>query len=91
MFNNLLLYIVAINVFSFLAFYIDKQKAVSGGFRISEFLLIFLSAIGGYAGSIIAIYTVRHKNKKLSFLFKFYLVFVMEILAAIYKFDLIKL
>ena len=86
----LFIYLIAINVISFLAFYIDKQKAVSNGFRIAESILIMLSAIGGFIGSVIAIYTIRHKNRKVQFLFKLYLVLAVELLIVIYKLDLIK-
>lgn len=86
----LFIYLIAINVISFLAFYIDKQKAVSNGFRIAESILIMLSAIGGFIGSVIAIYTIRHKNRKVQFLFKLYLVLALELLIVIYKLDLIK-
>lgn len=86
----LFIYLIAINVISFIAFYIDKQKAVSNGFRIAESILIMLSAIGGFIGSVIAIYTIRHKNRKVQFLFKLYLVLVVELLIVIYKLDLIK-
>ena len=86
----LFIYLIAINVISFLAFYIDKQKAVSNCFRIAESILIMLSAIGGFIGSVIAIYTIRHKNRKVQFLFKLYLVLAVELLIVIYKLDLIK-
>lgn len=88
--NFLYLYLIAINLISFIAFYIDKQKAITNGFRIAESILILLSAIGGFIGSLTAIFFIRHKNKKLRFLLKLFLVLTVEAIVILFKLNIIK-
>ena len=63
----LLVYLIGINVVAFLYFGIDKLKAKYNKPRISERMLWFLSAIGGWLGSLVGMKIFRHKTKKLSF------------------------
>lgn len=63
----LLLYLVIINLASFITFFVDKRKAVKNKWRIKESSLHLLSLAGGVYGSIAAMLFFRHKNKKLKF------------------------
>jgi uncharacterized membrane protein YsdA (DUF1294 family) len=63
----LLLYLSIINLISFIAFFIDKRKSIKNKWRIRESSLHLLSFAGGVYGSIAAMLTFRHKNKKLKF------------------------
>jgi len=56
------------NIISFIAYYIDKNKAKHGQYRIPEKLLLFLSVLGPFGG-LIAMYTFHHKTKKKLFLY----------------------
>ncbi|MCD2501041.1 DUF1294 domain-containing protein [Clostridium sp. NSJ-145] len=47
--------------------YIDKRRAIKKEWRISEHTLILISLLGGSIGSLIGMYTFRHKTKHLKF------------------------
>lgn len=65
--NNFFIYIIFINLTSFLFMYIDKQKAINHQYRISESTLLLLSIIGGSLGTLYGMYKFRHKTKKSKF------------------------
>ena len=46
---------------------VDKFKAKKNLWRIPEATLMLVAAIGGSVGSLIGMYTVRHKTKHLKF------------------------
>lgn len=59
----LLIYLVAINIFTFIAYARDKRLAKKpNARRIPERTLLLLAAIGGSIGALIAMYTLRHKT-----------------------------
>mgnify|MGYP003370093531 CR=1 FL=1 len=78
--QNVLIYIITINIITFLAMWIDKRKAQKGKWRISEKALFTLVLLGGGLGGIIGMYTFRHKTKKMSFVVGFPLIFILEII-----------
>lgn len=47
--------------------YLDKKRAIKKQWRISESTLILTSILGGSIGSLIGMYTFRHKTKHLKF------------------------
>ena len=47
--------------------YVDKRRAIKRKWRISEHTLILTSILGGSIGSLIGMYTFRHKTKHLKF------------------------
>lgn len=64
---NIALYLLAINVFAFAAFGIDKAKAQAGVRRTSEANLLTLAAIGGTLGAYAGRRHFRHKTRKQPF------------------------
>lgn len=78
--QNVLIYIITINIITFLAMWIDKRKAQKGKWRISEKALFTLVLLGGGLGGIVGMYTFRHKTKKMSFVVGFPLIFILEII-----------
>ena len=60
-------YLLLINIATFLAFAIDKRKAVKRKWRVPEKTLLGLPLIGGSAGGLIAMYLFRHKIRKPAF------------------------
>ena len=62
-------YLIAINIITFFVYGIDKQKAKKGQWRISEFTLLTLAAIGGSIGAWIGMQVWRHKTQHLKFKF----------------------
>ncbi len=63
----LVLYFVIVNIVGFAEMGIDKGRARRGAYRIPEANLFLTAAIGGSIGSILGMYTFRHKTKHLSF------------------------
>lgn len=66
--NNLIyIYFIIVNIIGFYFMYIDKRKAIKNEWRISEDILISIAIIGGSLGSLLGMYTFRHKTKHLKF------------------------
>lgn len=67
MMQFILLWYIGINVFSFLAYDVDKKKAVNNEWRISEKFLLLLSVFGGGIGSFFGMGVFHHKTQKMIF------------------------
>ena len=65
--NYLSYYFLIINIFSFILFAIDKQKAKKNKYRIPEAWLFFISLIGGSLGGLLSMNIMKHKTSKISF------------------------
>lgn len=63
----ILIYFAAINLISFVMFFIDKQKAKRDKWRIEEKTLHLTSFLGGTLGSIAAMLLFHHKTRKPAF------------------------
>ena len=57
-----LIYLFIINALGFLLMLIDKQKAKKKKWRIPEVTLMGVAALGGSIGSLLGMYTFRHKT-----------------------------
>lgn len=62
-----LIYIILINLISFIAMGIDKKKAKKSNWRISENTLISLCIVGGSFGNIVGMLWYKHKTNKKKF------------------------
>lgn len=62
------IYIVIINIISFIMYYIDKRLAIKHKYRIPEKVLILFSIFGGSLGSLLSMSLFHHKTKHLKFL-----------------------
>ena len=62
-----LLYLLLINAVGFALMLIDKWKAKHNRWRIKEATLMTVAALGGSVGSLLGMYTVRHKTKHIKF------------------------
>ena len=62
-----LLYLLIINALGFLLMLVDKLKAKKNRWRIRESTLITVAALGGSVGSLLGMYTFRHKTQHLKF------------------------
>lgn len=78
--QNIIIYLLIINIIAFLAMWIDKRKAEKGKWRISETTLLLLGVLGGSIGGMIGMYTFRHKTKKKRFTIGMPAILVTEIL-----------
>ena len=79
-----LLYLLLINAVGFALMLIDKWKAKHNRWRIKEATLMTVAALGGSVGSLLGMYTVRHKTKHLKFTVGIPLILVAQIALAIY-------
>lgn len=73
----LLVYLIA-SLLTYLVYYIDKTAAQKGSWRTQESTLHALSLFGGWPGALIAQETLRHKSRKASFRFGFWLTVIFN-------------
>jgi len=75
-------YFILANILSFLLYGYDKLKALKSNKntkRVSENKLLLSTFVGGVVGSVLAMIIFRHKIKKASFLIKFFLTVIVQI------------
>lgn len=82
----ILLYLLIINALGFLLMLVDKYKAKKNLWRIPEATLLGVAAIGGSVGSLIGMYTVRHKTKHLKFTLGVPLILAVQVVLVIWVF-----
>lgn len=82
----ILLYLLIINAAGFLLMLVDKYKAKKNLWRIPEATLLGVAAIGGSIGSLIGMYTVRHKTKHLKFTWGIPLILAGQVVLCIWCF-----
>ena len=75
----LLVYLLIVNAIGFILMLTDKIKAKKNLWRIPEVTLFLVAAIGGSIGSILGMYTFRHKTKHVSFLLGMPLILAVQI------------
>lgn len=81
--ENIVIYLLIMNLFTFLMMGIDKKKAKKGRWRVPEKTLFILVALGGGIGGIAGMYVFRHKTKKMKFIIGFPLIIIMQIVVII--------
>ena len=62
------IYLILINIISFIQFGLDKYKARKGMWRIPESTLLLAAAVGGALGAWIGMFVFHHKTKHLKFI-----------------------
>ena len=67
MLRFLILYFFLINIVTFVTFGIDKNLSKHNQSRVSESTLVLMSALGGAAGGLAAMYLFRHKTRHAKF------------------------
>ncbi|MDU5977687.1 MAG: DUF1294 domain-containing protein [Finegoldia magna] len=75
------IYFLIINLITFIAFLIDKKKAVHNKYRIAENILIFLCIIGGFIGALNSMIIFKHKLYKKKFTISIPLISLIYIIA----------
>ena len=65
--NQLLLWLIVINVVTAIAYAYDKLAAPRGGRRMRERTLWILCLLGGVLGAWIVFFGMRHKTRKQAF------------------------
>ena len=82
--QNILIYLIVINIIGFLVMLIDKRKAEKNKWRIPEKSIFIITALGGGIGTIAGMYTFRHNTKKLQFTIGLPFITILEIIGIIY-------
>lgn len=77
-------YLLIVNIAGFAVMGIDKQRARRKAFRIPEATLFTIALIGGSLGSVLGMYTFRHKTRHWYFVVGMPAILVIQILAALY-------
>lgn len=60
-------YLILVNAAGFLLMLADKHKARKNKWRVPEATLMGIAAIGGSLGSLVGMYTFRHKTRHKKF------------------------
>lgn len=82
----LLLYLISINLISFILFGIDKRYAKQHRWRISERKLFLFLIMGGTVGGWAGMKLFRHKTLHLKFRIGIPILFAMQLLVAVFLF-----
>ena len=78
------LYLILINVITFVLYGIDKLNAKTDSWRISERILILFAVAGGSVGALLGMYICRHKTRKPKFKFGVPVILVLQVVLVIY-------
>lgn len=65
--RSILIYLVFVNIMTFILFGIDKWKAIHDKWRIQESTLLFFSFMGGATGGLLGMNLFHHKIRKVYF------------------------
>ncbi len=61
------IYLIIINIITFITFGVDKRKAKKNKWRVSEQVLIILMLVGGLFGGYFGMEKFHHKTQKFKF------------------------
>ena len=84
--ENIIIYLLIINVITFIVFGTDKHAAIYGKWRTKEATLFLLAFFGGSLGALLAMKVFRHKTKKAEFLIGIPVLLVVNIIVIAYIF-----
>lgn len=82
--NGILIYLLAVNLVTFIFMGLDKRKAIKHKYRIPERTFWLLSLIGGAVGSLIGMNVFHHKTKHRSFVIGMPLILIVHIILLLY-------
>ena len=71
--------VAVMSLVCFLAYGLDKRKAVNGGRRVSERTLHLMAFLGGWPGALLGQRHFRHKTQKVAFRLVFWMVVVCHV------------
>lgn len=72
-------YFLLINLIGFISMYLDKRKSKKHLWRIPEATLFIIALIGGSIGSLIGMYTFRHKTRHWYFVYGMPAILIIQI------------
>ena len=80
-FATLGLYLAAINLVTYAAFWSDKRAAIRREWRMPERRLLLMTALGGWIGALCGQHLLRHKTRKEPFRILMWSIIAVEALA----------
>jgi len=78
------IYFAGVNLAGFLAFAFDKSKARRNAWRIPEATLFLFAIFGGSIGSLLGMYTFRHKTQKPKFYIGIPVILGIQVIIVLY-------
>lgn len=84
MYKTFYIYLLIINITGFIIMFIDKSRAIHKEWRVPEKTLLFIAMIGGSIGMYGGMHAFRHKTKHLKFTIGIPLIFILQIITAVY-------
>ena len=82
--TTILIYLLIINVVTFIVYGIDKYKAKHAKWRIPEATLLLLAAIGGSIGAWCGMKVWRHKTMHKKFKYGVPVIFILQVVLALW-------
>ena len=82
--EEIICYLLAINIATFLLYGIDKYKAKKNQWRISEATLLTMAAIGGSIGAWAGMRLWHHKTMHKNFEYGIPVIIIMQVALAVY-------
>ena len=82
--EEIICYLLAVNIVTFLLYGIDKYKAKKGKWRISEATLLTMAAIGGSIGAWAGMRLWHHKTMHKKFKYGIPLIIIFQVALAVY-------
>lgn len=87
--NLLIIYLIFINLLALILTVSDKLKAVKHRYRISEFTLMLVAALGGSVTMYITMLVIRHKTRHLKFMLGIPLIFLIQLVIVFFLWRII--
>lgn len=82
--QNIVIYLLIINLIGFLVMKIDKKRAKMQEWRIPEKTFFLITLFGGGIGTITGMYKFRHKTKKKYFTIGLPTIVIIEVISIYY-------
>ena len=82
--EEIICYLLAVNITSFLLYGIDKYKAKKGRWRISEATLLLMAVIGGSIGAWGGMRIWHHKTMHKKFKYGIPVIIIFQVALAVY-------
>lgn len=78
--STFLIYLISINVGTFMLYGFDKYKAIKHVYRTPEITLLWCAALGGSIGALCGMYFFHHKTQKPKFAYGVPLILLIQII-----------
>ena len=82
--EEIICYLLAVNIVTFFLYGIDKYKAKKGKWRISEATLLTMAAIGGSIGAWAGMRLWHHKTMHKKFKYGIPVIIILQVALAVY-------